>query len=79
MRTALKRELKALNTPGNWDHITSQIGMFSFTGLNKSQCKRMVEKWHIYLLGNGRISMAGLNSSNVKYVAEAINDCVRHA
>jgi len=28
------------------------------------------------MLDNGRISMAGLNGSNIKYVAKAINDCV---
>lgn len=33
MRTALKSELDRLQVPGNWDHIITQIGMFSFTGL----------------------------------------------
>ena len=33
MRKLLKEELIALGTPGNWDHITNQIGMFSFTGM----------------------------------------------
>lgn len=28
-----------LNTPGDWGHIKSQIGMFSFTGLKTEQCK----------------------------------------
>lgn len=36
----------------------------------------MTEKYHIYLLKNGRISMAGLNSKNIQYVADAICDCV---
>lgn len=79
MRTALRNEIESLNTPGQWNHITDQIGMFSFTGLNKAQCARMVGHHHIYMLGNGRISMAGLNSSNVKYVANAINETVRNA
>ena len=30
MRKALKSELDKLQTPGNWDHITSQIGMFRY-------------------------------------------------
>ncbi len=34
MRSALKNELVAIGTPGNWDHITNQIGMFSFTGIS---------------------------------------------
>lgn len=33
MRTALYDELIKLNTPGTWNHITNQIGMFSYTGL----------------------------------------------
>lgn len=35
MRDQLKAKLQALGTPGTWDHITQQIGMFSFTGLNR--------------------------------------------
>ncbi|MEQ2304697.1 Golgi Transport [Ameca splendens] len=35
MRDQLKNKLLALGTPGTWDHITQQIGMFSFTGLNR--------------------------------------------
>uniref|UniRef100_A0A3Q1FG66 aspartate transaminase n=1 Tax=Acanthochromis polyacanthus TaxID=80966 RepID=A0A3Q1FG66_9TELE len=35
MRDQLKSKLQALGTPGTWDHITQQIGMFSFTGLNR--------------------------------------------
>lgn len=34
MRKGLRERLEKLGTPGTWDHITSQIGMFSFTGLN---------------------------------------------
>lgn len=35
MRAQLKEKLQRLGTPGTWDHITDQIGMFSFTGLNR--------------------------------------------
>ena len=34
MRKALFGRLTELGTPGPWNHITDQIGMFSFTGLN---------------------------------------------
>jgi len=78
MRTELEDELVRLGTPGSWSHITSQIGMFSFTGLSPAQCKVMVDKHHIYMLGNGRISMAGVTSKNVKYLAASIDDVVRN-
>ncbi|GJJ12068.1 hypothetical protein Clacol_006309 [Clathrus columnatus] len=74
LHNILTNELK---TPGNWDHIINQIGMFSFTGINPDQSKAIVEKAHIYLTANGRISMAGLNSHNLKYVAESLDKTVR--
>jgi len=78
MRADMFAELTRLETPGSWTHITSQIGMFSFTGLTPAQAKQMVEKHHIYMLGNGRVSMAGVTSGNVKYIAAAIDDVVRN-
>jgi len=68
---------KEFKTPGNWDHIVNQIGMFSFTGLNAAQSTALVEKAHIYLTSNGRISMAGLNSKNIRYFAESLDKVVR--
>jgi len=78
MRKVLFDELTRLETPGTWEHVTDQIGMFSFTGLSPEQAKQMVEKHHIYMLGNGRVSMAGVTSGNVKYIAAAIDDVVRN-
>lgn len=40
MRAQLKEKLQSLGTPGTWDHITDQIGMFSFTGLNRESGDR---------------------------------------
>lgn len=79
MRALLHAELKALGTPGSWQHLEQQIGMFSYTGLTVKQCERMMKEHHVYLTSNGRISMAGVNKGNVAYVAKAIDDCVRNA
>lgn len=38
MRDALKTALIKNGAKGNWDHITKQIGMFSFLGLTPKQC-----------------------------------------
>ena len=56
--------------------MTDQIGMFSFTGLTPEMVEYMVKEKHIYLLKNGRISVAGLTPSNVAYVAESMNEAV---
>ncbi len=50
--------------------------MFSYTGLNETQVKCLVDKHHIHLVKNGRISMAGINTKNVEYIAQAIKDAV---
>jgi aspartate/tyrosine/aromatic aminotransferase len=74
MRTLLRQELEAIKAPGSWDHITTQIGMFSFTGLSAKQSEAMVNKHHIYMTKNGRISICGLTKANIPYVANAIKD-----
>jgi len=79
MRNALRKAVEAKSTPGTWNHITDQIGMFTFTGLDAKQTARMVDDFHIYMTGDGRISMAGLNPSNVEYVAQCINAAVTGA
>jgi len=76
MRKALYDKLVELKTPGDWTHIINQIGMFSFTGLTPAQVDKMIGEHHIYLTKNGRISMAGLNTKNIQYVAEAIHKVV---
>lgn len=77
MRHALRKKLESLDTPGTWNHITDQIGMFSFTGLNEKQVAKLKEESHIYMTKNGRISMAGINTHNIDYVAEAISKIVK--
>lgn len=76
MRHALRAELIKLGTPGNWDHIVKQIGLFSYTGLTQRQVEHLVQEYHIYLLKSGRINICGLNPSNVAYVARAMYDAV---
>lgn len=76
MRHQLYDALKARGTPGDWSHIIKQIGMFTFTGLNKEQVNFMTAEYHIYMTFDGRISMAGLSSRTVPHLADAINAAV---
>lgn len=78
MRHQLVKGLKDQGSTRDWKHITDQIGMFAFTGLNKDQVSRMTNEFHIYLTQDGRISLAGLNTKNVGYVAEAIHKVTSH-
>lgn len=77
MRHTLRAKLEELGTPGKWNHITDQIGMFSFTGLSEAQVAKLRSDYHIYMTKNGRISMAGLNTRNIEYFAKAVDKVVR--
>merc|ERR1719401_2639852 len=77
VRALLRNGLEVKGTPGTWKHVTDQIGMFSFTGLSQAQCERLIKEHHIYLLKSGRISMAGLNKSNIGYMVNSVDEVVR--
>ncbi|XP_078499683.1 aspartate aminotransferase, cytoplasmic [Lissotriton helveticus] len=74
MRAELKSRLEALKTPGTWNHIVEQIGMFSYTGLNPKQVEYLIKEKHIYLMASGRINMCGLTTKNLDYVATSIHE-----
>ncbi|KAL4650771.1 hypothetical protein ACB092_01G112500 [Castanea dentata] len=75
VRQKLYDSLTAKDKSGkDWSFILKQIGMFSFTGLNKAQSDNMTNKWHVYMTKDGRISLAGLSLAKCEYLADAIID-----
>jgi aspartate aminotransferase len=74
MRQGLYDNLKTQGSKLNWDHIIKQIGMFAYTGLSKDQVHRLKKEYHIYMTDDGRISISGLNTKNVEYVAKSFHD-----
>jgi len=78
MRKALREALEnKMKSSISWKHITDQIGMFCFTGLNEQQCDKLMAEHSIYLTRNGRISIAGLNTKNVDRVATALHEVTK--
>ena len=65
MRASLRQKLEELGTPGDWSHITTQIGMFSYTGLTQEMCVFLKQEKHLYLLKSGRISMCGVRGQRL--------------
>jgi aspartate aminotransferase len=78
VRSLLRKEIEQRPESGDWSHLESQIGMFSYTGLTEEQVLRLKEVHHVYLMRNGRASLSGVNQGNVKYVAEAISEVISH-
>lgn len=72
MRLLLRQKLEELGSQRDWSHLTSQIGMFAYTGLNETEVQRLRDEYHVYLMKSGRASVSGLNLRNIDTVAKAI-------
>lgn len=72
MRALLKGHLEQLGSRHDWGHITSQIGMFAYTGLTKDEMEKLAAEHSVYATKDGRISVAGITTGNVARLAEAI-------
>lgn len=71
MRTVLVNTLKEFVPNRNFDFLLQQQGMFSYTGFSKAQVDKMKSDFGVYLVGSGRMCVAGLNNDNVVQVAKA--------
>ena len=72
MRQTLVDGLKAAGVQQDMSFITTQIGMFSYSGLSKEQMVRLRSEFGVYGTDTGRMCVAALNSKNVGYVCQAI-------
>ncbi len=71
MRKLLAEHIRALSNEADVNFLLSQRGMFSFTGLREQQVRDMRENDGVYLVGSGRMCVAGLNEENVPKVARS--------
>lgn len=72
MRQTLSEKLKQRVPERDFSYLVKQRGMFSYTGLSVEQVERLRDEFAIYLLGSGRMCVAGLNEKNIDRVADAI-------
>lgn len=72
MRKALIAALLVKGQNHNFSYLQQQNGLFAFLGLTLEQVQYLLHEKAIYLPSNGRINLAGLNTHNVSYVAEAL-------
>lgn len=77
MRLKLKSVLEEKVPGRDFNYLTEQNGMFSFTGLTPEQVEKLQSKYGIYMVSNSRMCVAGLNSSNIDYVANAMVDVLK--
>jgi aromatic-amino-acid transaminase len=72
MRTLLVEKLSSRGVDQDFSFIARQNGMFSFSGLDKDQVERLKNEFGIYIVGSGRISVAGITKSNIDALCDAI-------
>ncbi|KOR49898.1 aromatic amino acid aminotransferase [Xanthomonas oryzae] len=71
LRAGLVEKLATLGAP-EFEFIQRQAGMFSYSGLTKTQVDRLRDEFAIYAVGTGRICVAALSQRNLDYVAQAV-------
>lgn len=74
VRKLLADEIRALSNKVDVGFLTSQRGMFSYTGLTAQQVRAMRERDGLYLVESGRMCVAGLNEANAPKVAKSFVD-----
>ncbi|CAH8190484.1 amino acid aminotransferase [Vibrio aestuarianus] len=72
MRELFVATLKAEGVKADFSFIERQNGMFSFSGLSKDQVTRLKDEFAIYIVGSGRISVAGMTKSNMGPLCKGI-------
>ncbi|WP_136808769.1 aromatic amino acid transaminase [Desulfosediminicola flagellatus] len=77
MRSALVDGLAARGVDRDFSFIKEQRGMFSFSGLNDDIVKWLRDNKAIYVVGGGRINLAGLTTANIDYVCDAIAEAIK--
>ncbi|MGL4900939.1 MAG: aminotransferase class I/II-fold pyridoxal phosphate-dependent enzyme, partial [Shewanella sp.] len=77
MRELFVESLSAEGVTQDFSFISRQNGMFSFSGLNKAQVARLKDEFGVYIVGSGRISVAGMTKSNMPALCKAIAAVLR--
>lgn len=72
MRQSLVAGLAQQGATQDFSFITRQKGMFSFSGLNPQQVERLREEHAVYIVGSGRINVAGITPENLEGLCTAI-------
>lgn len=77
MRQILNEKLSQALPERDFSYLVKQQGMFSYTGLTAEQVDILKDQYAIYLVRSGRMCAAGLNLSNIDYVAESIAEVIK--
>ena len=69
--------LRRHGVPGDYSFIARQKGMFSFSGLTAAQVAWLRAEKSIYIVGGGRINVAGITPANLEYLCTSMAAALR--
>ena len=61
----------------DFSFIARQRGMFSYSGLTPEQVQALRDRHSVYIVGSGRINVAGMTEVNMEYLCAAIADVLK--
>ncbi|MDG2381795.1 MAG: aspartate/tyrosine/aromatic aminotransferase [Pirellulaceae bacterium] len=76
MRDLFVKTMKEQAPDRNFEFIRTQRGMFSFSGLTKEQVTQLRDEDSIYIVGSGRINVAGITPANIDQLCSAISKVI---
>ncbi len=71
-RKSFVEGLRKAGAKRDFSFLERQKGMFSFSGLNREQVERLRAEHSIYIVGSGRVNVAGITTANLEYLCNAI-------
>lgn len=77
LRSSLVRELSLRVGSDRFGFLGEHRGMFSRLGATPEQVVHLREKYGIYMVGDSRINIAGLNAQSVPILAQAVAETLR--
>ena len=72
LRAQFVKQIKSIGIDQDFSFIEREKGMFSFLGVNVDQVQTLVNDYSVYLVNSSRINVAGINDSNIEYLANSL-------
>jgi len=76
LRKQFVETMKTTGAGHDFSFLLRQNGMFSFSGLNKMQVDQLRSKHSIYIVGSGRINVAGMSEARMEQLCEAVANVI---
>jgi aspartate/tyrosine/aromatic aminotransferase len=72
MRTLFVETMRRKAPGRDFSFLTRQRGMFSYSGLTRDEVERLRLEHSVYIVGSGRINVAGITEKNIDRLCDAI-------